>query len=206
MKGIISGTGIARLAGCLPLLLTLSVGAAGNTSDEKEKEVKLKFDGTLLEHPCKLDPATKNLEVRFLERAAKYFHRAPGRGPAENFSIRLINCRTDTVKKTVKIRFSTKTTEEAMKEQSGYFLKVTGINAGKLAIGILDTDGTTLMKLGNNDYSGAAHNQGKGSPVDSNTLQFNFKAYVQATPDALAQKSVVPGSYESVVDFKLFYE
>ena len=188
MKGIISGTGIARLAGCLPLLLTLSVGA-----------VTVTFDGELLDRPCQIDPASLNQTVQFQERAAKYFHTTPGRGPAEDFSIRLVQCKTATIWKTVKLKF-TGDKESAMKEQSEYFLKVTGVNAGKLAIGILDTDGTTLMKLGD------AHNHGQGTPVDRDTLQFNFKAYVQATPEALAQKSVTPGSYTSTANFELFYE
>lgn len=188
MKGIISGTGIARLAGCLPLLLTLSAGA-----------VNVTFDGELLDRPCQIDPASLNQTVQFQERAAKYFHTTPGRGPAEDFSIRLVQCNTATIWKTVKLKF-TGDKESAMKEQSEYFLKVTGVNAGKLAIGILDTDGTTLMKLGD------AHNHGQGTPVDRDTLQFNFKAYVQATPEALAQKSVTPGSYASTANFELFYE
>ncbi|ELO4939518.1 type 1 fimbrial protein [Escherichia coli] len=188
MKGIISGTGIARLAGCLPLLLTLSAGA-----------VTVNFDGELLDRPCQIDPASLNQTIQFQERAAKYFHTAPGRGPAEDFSIRLVQCNTATIWKTVKLKF-TGDKERAMKEQSEYFLKVTGVNAGKLAIGILDTDGTTLMKLGD------AHNHGQGTPVDRDTLQFNFKAYVQATPEALAQKSVTPGSYASTANFELFYE
>lgn len=188
MKGIISGTGIARLAGCLPLLLTLSAGA-----------VNVTFNGELLDRPCQIDSASLNQTVKFDDRAAKYFHRQPGRGPAEDFSIRLVQCNTSTIWKTVKLKF-TGDRESAMKEQSGYFLKVTGVNAGKLAIGILDTDGTTLMKLGE------AHNHGQGTPVDRDTLQFDFKAYVQATPDALAQKSVTPGSYASTANFELFYE
>ncbi|EMY7309429.1 type 1 fimbrial protein [Escherichia coli] len=188
MKDVISGTGVARLAGCLPLLLTLSAGA-----------VNVTFDGELLDRPCQIDPGSLNQTVQFLERPVKDFQYAPGRGPAENFSIRLVQCNTNTIWKTVKLKF-TGDKESTMKEQSEYFLKVTGVNAGKLAIGLLDTDGTTLMKLGD------AHNHGQGTPVDRDTLQFNFKAYVQATPDALAQKSVTPGSYASTANFELFYE
>ncbi|MBN6454181.1 fimbrial protein, partial [Escherichia coli] len=140
-----------------------------------------------------------NQTVQFLERPVKDFQYAPGRGPAENFSIRLVQCNTNTIWKTVKLKFSGDK-ESAMKERADYFLKVTGSNTGKLAIGLLDTDGTTLMKLGD------AHNHGQGTPVDRDTLQFNFKAYVQATPDALAQKSVTPGSYASTANFELFYE
>lgn len=188
MKGVISGTGIARLAGCLPLLLALSAGA-----------VNVTFDGELLDRPCQIDSASLNQTVQFLERPVKDFQYVPGRGAAEKFSIRLVDCDTSSIWKTVKLKFSGNK-ESAMRDQSEYFLRVTGVNAGKLAIGILDTDGTTLMKLGE------AHNRGQGSPVNNKTLQFNFKAYVQATPDALAQKSVTPGSYASTANFELFYE
>ncbi|ECW0470411.1 TPA: type 1 fimbrial protein [Salmonella enterica subsp. enterica serovar Mississippi] len=188
MKGVISRVGLAHLAGCLPLLLTLSAGA-----------VNVTFDGELLDTPCQIDSASLNQTVQFLERPAKDFQYAPGRGRAEDFSIRLIQCNTNTIWKTVKLKFNGDK-ESAMKELSEYFLKVTGVNTGKLAIGILDTDGTTLMKLG------SAHNRGQGTPINRETLQFNFKAYVQATPDALAQKSVTPGDYASTANFELFYE
>ncbi|HBQ4541254.1 TPA: type 1 fimbrial protein [Escherichia coli] len=189
MRRLFPAGNIARLTGCLPLLLTLSAGA-----------VNVTFDGELLDRPCQVDPASSNgLTVQFLERPARDFQYAPGRGPAEDFSIRLIQCNTGTIWKTVKLRFSGDK-ESAMKGQSAYFLKVGGVNAGKLAIGILDTDGTTLMKLGE------AHNHGQGTPVDRDTLQFNFKAFVQASPDALARKSVMPGSYASTVNFELLYE
>ncbi|TQO04892.1 UNVERIFIED_ORG: minor pilin subunit PapK [Citrobacter freundii] len=188
MRKHLSVRNIVRLTACLPLLSALSAGA-----------VNVTFDGELLDRPCQIDSGSLNQTVQFLDRAAKYFHRTPGRGPAEDFSIRLVQCNTSTIWKTVKLRFSGDK-ESAMKEQSEYFLKVTGVNAGKLAIGILDTDGTTLMKLGE------AHNHGQGTPIDRDTLQFNFKAYVQATPDALAQKSVTPGSYASTANFELFYE
>ncbi|HEI2855253.1 TPA: type 1 fimbrial protein [Escherichia coli] len=188
MKGVISGTGIARLAGCLPLLLTLSAGA-----------VNVTFDGELLDRPCQIDSGSLNQTVQFMERPAKDFQVSPGKGPAEKFSIRLVNCDTSSIWKTVKLRFRGDK-ESAMREQSEYFLKVVGVNAGKLAIGILDTDDITLLKLGE------SHNHGQGTFIDRNTLQLNFKAYVQATPDALAQKSVTPGDYASTANFELFYE
>ncbi|MFO6426156.1 fimbrial protein [Escherichia coli] len=132
MKDVISGTGVARLAGCLPLLLTLSAGA-----------VNVTFDGKLLDRPCQIDPGSLNQTVQFLERPVKDFQYAPG-GVAENFSIRLVQCNTNTIWKTVKLKFSGDK-ESAMKERADYFLKVTGKYTGKLAIGLLDTDGTTLV-------------------------------------------------------------
>lgn len=69
MKDVISGTGVARLVGCLPLLLTLSAGA-----------VNVTFDGELLDRPCQIDPGSLNQTVQFLERPVKDFQYAPGGG------------------------------------------------------------------------------------------------------------------------------
>lgn len=188
MKGVISGTGIARLAGFLPLLLTLSAGA-----------VNVTFDGELLDRPCQIDSASLNQTVQFLERPVKDFQVSPGKGPAEKFSIRLVDCDTSSIWKTVKLKFSGNP-EPGMKEKSDWFLRVSGENQGKLAVGLLDTDGVTPLKLGD------AHNNRQGTQIEGNTVTLNFKAFVQATPDAIVQKSVQPGEYESVANFELFYE
>ncbi|EFC1642167.1 type 1 fimbrial protein [Escherichia coli] len=188
MKNVISGVGIARLAGCLPLLLTLSVGA-----------VNVTFDGELLDRPCQIDSGSLNQTIQFLERSVKDFHVSPGKGPAEKFSIRLIDCDTSSIWKTVKLKFSGDN-EARMKEKSEYFLRVSGVNQGKLAVGLLDTDGVTPLKLGD------AHNNRQGAQIEGSTVTLNFKAFVQATPDAIAQKSVDPGEYKSVANFELFYE
>ncbi|EKO4926373.1 type 1 fimbrial protein, partial [Salmonella enterica] len=120
-------------------------------------------------------------------------------GPAEKFSIRLVDCDTSSIWKTVKLKFSGNP-EPGMKEKSDWFLRVSGENQGKLAVGLLDTDGVTPLKLGD------AHNNRQGTQIEGNTVTLNFKAFVQATPDAIAQKSVQPGEYESVANFELFYE
>ena len=68
MKGVISGTAIARLVGCLLLLLTLSAGA-----------VNVTFDGELLDRPCQIDSGSLNQTVQFLERPVKDFQVSPGK-------------------------------------------------------------------------------------------------------------------------------
>lgn len=188
MRKIITRAGVARLAGGLPLLFALSAGA-----------VNVTFDGELVDRPCQVDPGSLNQTVRFLERPARDFWWAPAKSPAENFSIRLTDCDTTSIWKTVKLKFSGDR-EMNMTGQSDYFLKVTGVNQGKLAVGLLDTDGTSPLKLGE------AHNKGQGGRIDGNSLQLNFKAFVQATPEAVARKSVQPGEYTSVANFELFYE
>ncbi|KAB2827021.1 type 1 fimbrial protein [Escherichia coli] len=188
MKGFISGTGIARLAGGLPLLLTLSAGA-----------VNVTFDGELLDRPCQIDSGSLNQTVQFLDRPVKDFQVSPGMGPAEKFSIRLVDCDTSSIWKMVKLKFSGDN-EPGMREKSDWFLRVSGENLGKLAVGLLDTDGVTPLKLGD------AHNNRLGTQIEGSTVTLNFKAFVQATPDAIAQKSVQPGEYKSVANFELFYE
>ncbi|HAX5209945.1 TPA: type 1 fimbrial protein [Escherichia coli] len=188
MRNFLSVRNIVCLACCLPLLLTLSAGA-----------VNVTFDGELLDRPCQIDSGSLNQTVQFLERPIKDFQYAPGRGATEDFSIVLLQCNAGTIWKTVKLKFSGDN-ESAMEEKADYFLKVTGVNTGKLGVGILDTDGTTLLKLGD------AHNNQQGTLLEGSTVILNFKAFVQATPDAIAQKSVQPGEYTSVVNFELYYE
>ena len=177
-----------RLACGLPLLFALSAGA-----------VEVSFDGELLDRPCQVDPGSLNQTIYFLTRPVKDFQFPPGKGPEEKFSIRLVDCDTNSVWKTVRLTF-TGNSEPEMKELSAYFLRVSGVNQGKLAVGLLDTDGTTPLKLGD------SHNAGKGTHIGDRTVSLNFKAFVQATPDALARKTVQPGEYSAVANFELFYE
>ena len=181
MKGIIPAVG------GLSLLFALPVGA-----------VEVTFSGTLHDAPCQI-AGDGALMVEFPDTSLKNFQYFPGRGGTKGFTITLEKCNTMTLQKTVKLAF-TGNREDNMEGQADYFLKVSGDNAGKLGIGILDTDGATQMKLGD------AHNHGQGTGIDSKTLQLNFKAFVQATPGAIAQKSVQAGTYESTANFNLTYE
>lgn len=188
MRKIITRVDITRLTSILPLLLSLSAGA-----------VNITFDGELHDRPCQIDSGSLNQTVQFKERSVKDFQYNPGRGPTEKFNIQLIDCDISSVWKTVKLKFSG-SNEPGMKEFADYFLAVSGENHGKLAVGLLDTDGTTALKLGE------AHNQKQGTSIDANRITLTFSAFVQATPDAIIQRSVQPGEYTSVASFELFYE
>lgn len=188
MRNVITRTAIARLAGSLPLLFVLSASA-----------ITVNFDGELLDRPCQIDPGSLGQTVVFMERPVKDFQYSPGRSPTETFKIRLIDCDMTSIWKTVKLKFSGDR-ESNMTGQADYFLKVGGVNQGKLAVGLLDTDGVTPLKLG------AVHNNSQGTPISGNALDLNFKAFVQATPEAIANKSVRPGEYTSIANFELFYE
>lgn len=187
MKRIVYETVIVCLVGCLLLLFTLSVNA-----------VNVTFDGELLDQSCQVDSDSLNQTVQFKNRPVKDFQVSPGKGPAETFSIRLIEC-DESSGNTVKLTFSGNN-EPGMGEESEYFLSVSGENQGKLAVGLLDTDGITPLKLGD------VHNAQQGTLIEGNTVTLNFKAFVQATPDAITNKSVQAGEYTSVVNFELSYE
>ncbi|HCM1965161.1 TPA: type 1 fimbrial protein [Salmonella enterica subsp. salamae serovar 56:l,v:z39] len=155
----------------------------------------VEFTGKLLDRPCQVDPVSSSQDVWFLDTAAPLYHVTPGRSSQRSFVIRLINCHASTFGKTVKLVFSGQG-EPAL---PGY-LAVSGVNNGRLGIGILDTDGSTLLKPGD------VHNLGAGSTVTGNAVTLNFKAYVQASPQAIVQRSVQPGDYSATATFALNYQ
>ncbi|WP_050490197.1 fimbrial protein [Escherichia coli] len=164
------------------------------------KAVDISFKGDLTDYPCKIDTSSDNQTVHFLKYPVKNFHISPGNAPPQKFSIRLRDCDASSSWKIVKFRFSGNK-ESQMKERSDYFLSVTGSgNEGKLAIGLLDTDGKTPLKLGED------HNHSNGTPLIDGSMNFDFFAFTQATPDAISNKSVQPGEYKSLAKFELTYE
>lgn len=163
------------------------------------RAVTVNFDGELLDRPCQVAPESLRQDVIFMERPARDFWTEPARSPVEKFKVRLMECDTSSIWKVVKLKFSG-TPESNMTGQADYFLKVAGDNSGKLAIGLLDTDGKTPLKLSE------FQNNGQGTQIDGKDVVLTFGAFVQATPDAIAQKSVQPGQYTSVANFELIYE
>ncbi|UGG95628.1 fimbrial protein (plasmid) [Escherichia coli] len=73
------------------------------------------------------------------------------------------------------------------------------MNAGRLGIALLDTDGSSLLK------PGTSHNKGQGEKVTETVLSFLSARMFVATPEALRTKSVVPGDYEATATFELTY-
>ncbi|HAW0905887.1 TPA: type 1 fimbrial protein [Escherichia coli] len=156
---------------------------------------ELLFTGNLVDSPCQIDPSTSSQEVTFMDTASHLYHIWPGKSYEEKFRIRLINCQLNTMWKMVELTF--RGDEEP--ELPGY-LRVNGINRGKLGIGIIDTDGISLLKLNQ------VHNGGQGDKVDKESVVLDFKAFVQATSEAIANKGVQPGDYNSTVTFELLYK
>lgn len=152
------------------------------------------FEGKLLDRPCRLDPATGIQDVVFQETPQHTFNTFPGRGYTERFQVRLINCYDGTLGKLVTLTF-----HGAEESQLPGYLSVSGTNAGNLGIGVVDTDGKSLLKL--NDI----HNNRAGERVTGTELTLSFGAFVQSTPDARAERRVVAGNYSATATFELNY-
>lgn len=156
---------------------------------------ELGFKGNLLDRPCQIDPSAVVKDVTFMDTATRLYHAWPGKSYEEKFQIKLVNCHITTMGKVVELTF--KGAEEP--KLSGY-LQVSGVNSGKLGIGIIDTDGSSLLKLNQ------VHNGGQGCKVEKDSVTLNFKAFVQATSEAIANKAVQPGDYSSAATFELLYK
>lgn len=170
------------------LLLGATLPVTGHSSE-------LNFNGNLLNWPCLIDPSSTSQNVIFRDTATPLYHVRPGKSYDEIFQVKLINCQTMTIGKTVDLVF--RGAEEL--NLPGY-IQVSGVNSGKLGIGIIDTDGISLLKLNQ------VHNGGLGSKVEGNSVTLIFKAFVQATSDAILSKGVQPGDYNSTVTFELNYK
>ncbi|HDC1420161.1 TPA: type 1 fimbrial protein [Salmonella enterica] len=174
----------------LVVMATFSSGMVGAADP-----VSLGFKGNLLDRPCQIDPSSVSQDVLFFETATPLYHKWPGRSYEERFAVKLINCHASTMGKVVKLVFR----GNAEPSLPG-FLSVSGVNAGRLGIGIVDTDGSSLLKLGD------VHHLGAGDVVTASTVTLNFRAYVQATAEAITQKSVRPGDYMATATFELNYQ
>ncbi|HHX6017582.1 fimbrial protein [Escherichia coli] len=170
------------------IVFILSASASASASD-------MDFKGFLLDRPCQIDPSTISQDVVFMDTAVPLYQIWPGKSYEKKFQIKLINCHVNTIGKVVELVFKGK--EEKM--LPGY-LEVNGVNKGKLGIGIIDIDGFSLLKLNE------IHNNRQGNQVGDSSITFNFKAFVQATGDAILNKSIQAGAYDSTATFILSYK
>lgn len=179
-----------RISGVLIFaLLTAVVHPVSGLASE------LGFKGNMLDRPCQVAAESLQQEVVFKTRPAKDFWYSPGYSPAESFSVKLVNCHPSTMGKVVHLTFGG-VSEPAL---PGY-LQVGGVNRGRLGIGILDTDGETLLPLG------GSHNKGNGTEVTRESVTLTYRARVQATPEAIRNRSVEPGDYDALATFELHYQ
>lgn len=160
----------------------------------------MNFDGTLIDTPCRIDQPSLNQNVVFLNSSPRDYWKYPAVRPAEKFTIKLIQCDAKSLWKSVKIKFNGQSEPEMGAEQQKYLALSSGVNKNKLAIGLIDIDGNQRITLGEN------HNGGNGTQLNDGTMLLTFNAFVEATPKAIQDKSVVPGIYNATVEFEVSYE
>ena len=154
----------------------------------------LLFKGNLIDSPCIIDPGSSSQIIQFMETSTRLYQNMPGKSYVEKFEIRLINCNALAFGKIVDVIFT------GIEEPNfpGY-LKVNGVNEGKLAIGIMDNLENNLLKINQN-------NNNSGKLINGNNVYMTYKAFVQATPKAILDKTVRPGNYSSILTFNISYK
>ena len=154
--------------------------------------INIGISGTGVENICRLSPDSFQQNIVFPKLSDHFFNYSQGVGPKEKFIIKFIDCDGNLSNK-ILLAFKGQP-EINMGNESNYFLKVQGSNAGRLGIGLTDSTGVPI-KLGN-----IYKPEGK-LLIGTKTVVLNFFSYVKAI-----KKNVLPGEYQSSVTFVMYYE
>jgi len=177
-------------SGILALVL---MGASYAIAAEKPVSADVDFKGTLVAEPCVVSVGGDgdNVVVDFGTIPDKTFYSVYGRRTwLQAFHILLTECDT-TLGKEVKITFTG--TEDA--EQPGLLAVTSSTGVKHVAIGLQTHTGAALP----------FNKQTQGYTLYEGNTQLNFKAYVQASDDGVANHSVGRGAFEAVSTFELEY-
>ena len=147
----------------------------------------VRFHGTLVSKPCRLDAGSEDFEVAFgsvIDRTLYGYGRTTGR-PLE---ITLRDCNT-AVAKGVKVTFSG--------AESAALPGLLAVGGGLgVAIGLETPEGQVLRV---NEASGLQALSGGDTTIA-------LRAYVQGEPDAVSGRKIVPGDFSVTATFALEYE
>ena len=179
-------------SGILTLALVL-LGAGYAVATEKPVSADVDFKGILVAEPCVVAPGGDgdNVVVDFGTIPEKTFYSIYGRRTwLQAFHILLTECDT-TLGKEVKITFTG--TEDA--EQPGLLAVTSSSGVKHVAIGFQTHSGADLP----------LNTQTQGYVLNTGDTQLNFKAYVQASDEGVANHSVGRGAFEAVSTFELEY-
>lgn len=178
-------------SGCLLLLAGLLTSQAYSGS-VVPGEPNVKVTGNLVADSCTLQQGDEQLDVAFLTMSNKDLY-VNKRSHGKLFSLHLLNCDPD-IAKTLKVTFY----GDEGSALPGLLLPAIKDLQGDpgFAIGMEKEDGTALPF----NQSIDAFTLEKGN----NTL--NFKAYVEATPQAIEKQSIATGAFTATATFSLDYE
>jgi len=175
-------------------LITLAMLASVQAfAAEKQVSADVDFTGTLVAEPCVVSPGPDgdNVVVDFGTIPDKTFYSIYGRRTGlQSFHILLTECDT-TLSKEVKVTFTG--TEDA--EQPGLLAVSSSSGVKHVAIGLQTHTGDDLP----------FNKQTQGYTLYDGNTQLNFKAYMQASDEGVANHSVGRGAFEAVSTFELEY-
>ncbi|WP_297196484.1 fimbrial protein [uncultured Pluralibacter sp.] len=148
------------------------------------------FHGTVVALTCSLPPGGDRIVVDFGQIATKDLYLS-GRSSAKKFKIQLADCNPD-VFRSVAVTFSG-TEDTALPD---HLAIGSGSGASGIAIGISEDDGTPVHL----NQSTTAQQVQKGD------MALEFQAWVEAEPDAVANKSLKYGEFSASGTWTLSYQ
>lgn len=159
---------------------------SGGSATTNQGSGTVTFTGSIIDAPCSIDAesADQIVELGSISNVALQADNGAGKSRPKNFQIKLTECSVATGK-------SVQTTFTGVEGVNGH-LAVSGQAKGA-GIVLEDLDGKVL-KLGSPSALAKLQN-------GDNQLQFS--AYMQGDGDS---KSIVPGDFKAVADFRLSYQ
>lgn len=150
----------------------------------------VRFHGTLVAKPCRLDAGSEDFEVAFGSVIDKNLY-SNGRTGGKALEIRLKECNL-AVWNSVKVTF-------------------TGAESAALPglLAVSGTSGVSGVAIGLETLSGKAlkvNTAGERQQLTSGDTTIGMQAYVQGEPDAISGRKIVPGEFSVTATFALEYE
>lgn len=168
------------------LLLSTTVPAYADTS------TNINYSGTLIALPCTIEPGMENLHVTMNEVPTKSLYRFRRTAP-KLLSFTLKDCDPTLAKNII--------------------FKISPIGPNSDPEGLLDFSPTSEAQ-----GAGMAFETFDGKPIlldteytyeqeiESGNMTLNMNAFLQGKSDAIANRTIVPGSYSAVMVYTLQYE
>lgn len=171
--------------------LVMAAGAANAVEDQGHGTVTIK--GSIIEAPCSITPENQDQTVNLGEISSAQL-KDSGKSNPQAFSIKLENCELEAGKTKVQITFG----GMESKGNPG-LIGMTGSAEGA-SIGLTNGSGE-LIKL----------NTPTDVPIQNGSNTLGFSAFLQGDPVTPPEDGestfagILPGSFQSVVDFNLVY-
>ncbi|MFG1174702.1 fimbrial protein [Erwiniaceae bacterium CAU 1747] len=172
------------------LISVLTAGSYVFAAEEKGSSDNLRFTGQLVAQPCIVASGNESMEVNFHSVFKKTLYKQ-GRSSSQSFKVLLSECDLS-LGKTVRVSFDGR---RSLALPGLLALNMDSAASG-IAIGIETADGTPIP-LGEKTSS---------YPLKEGGNEIDFKAYIQAEPDAISKENITVGLFNATLTFYLDYE